>query len=97
MPQSPDLDRNSSFGQTVAYFRQGQTGLGFDPGAHLRLQAGYARATMAPDLKAAALARLLDPIAHLVHPAPTDLQPSSNVCRFFSTLQRPKHTIPQIL
>ncbi len=97
MPQRPDFDRNPSFGQPVTDFHQGQIGLGFDPGAHCRLQAGYTGAAMAADLKTAALARLPDSIAHLVHPAPADLQPPSNVRRFFSALQRPKHTIPQIL
>ena len=97
MPQGPDFDGNPSFGQPLTDFCQGQTGLGFDPGAHLRLQAGYTRAAMAADLKTGALARLLDPITHLVHPAPADLQPPGNVRRFFSALQRPKHTIPQVL
>ena len=97
MPQRPHFDRNPSFGQPATDFCQRQTGLGFDPGAHFRLQAGDTRAPMATDLKTGAFARLLDPIAHLVHPAPADLQPPSNMRRFFPPLQRPKHTIPQVL
>ncbi len=82
------------FGQPVTDFCQGKIGLGFDPGAHFRLQAGDTRAPMATDLKTGALACLMDPITHLVHPAPADLQPPGNVRRFFSALQSPKHTIP---
>jgi len=97
MPKRPHFDRNPSFGQPVTDLSQGQIGLGFDPEAHFRLQASYTRAAMAADLKTAARARFLDPITHLVHPAPADLQSPSNVRRLFSPLQCPKHTVPQIL
>src|SRR5216683_1242615 len=55
------------------------------------------RAAMAADLKTAAHARLLFPVAHLIDPNAAHLEPSRNLRRTIPAIQRPQHALAQIL
>src|SRR5450755_3380598 len=97
VPQGADLDRNALFGQPFLHLDQGKIRRGLDPSAQHRLQVGQSRPTVAADLKAASLSRLLQSIAHLVDPHAAHLEASRNLRRTVATIQCPQHTLPKIL
>src|SRR5467141_5226335 len=68
VPQSADFDRNTLSRQPLLQLGQSQIGLGCDPSAQHLFPLCYPRAAMAADLKTAAHARLLLPVAHLIDP-----------------------------
>jgi hypothetical protein len=97
MPQGAGLNQNTLPGQPFGQLRQDKIGFSLDPGAQHRFQLRHAGPAMATDLKAGPFARLLFSISNLVDPDTAHFQTPRNRCRPFSTAQRPKHTLPQVL